>query len=132
MAIYRLHRKEWERGNKAHFWTKDGETTSKKRKGRNSSGGEDERKFDSGDQQRGGRRGVSSGRPSGETTKKKWWKEVGGFESKGSFSMSPAGLDWGGGVESKAILSPAGLEWAGVESKESLGLTSLTPADWGD
>ena len=100
MAVYRVHRKEWEKGNK--ILGKDGEVTKKRKRapGNLSARSEDdddvngdERMEGSSKFPGGGRKGVSSGlstviRRNGGSggEKTKWWKELGGV-SKGSMSL---------------------------------------------
>jgi RNA exonuclease 4 len=95
MAIYRLYRKEWEKGMRS---VNELGSTSKKRNrldSPNDDGGEGQ----SGSFPGGGKRGVSSGLStvitrgsgavSGGSEKRKWWKELGGSsgKSKGSLKL---------------------------------------------
>jgi RNA exonuclease 4 len=106
MAVYRLHRKEWEKGNKQLVRAAD---SGKKRKRSEKPDLEDAGTDEAGDDNganvveknrppRGGRKGVSSGLTtiirrgahgktgtSGEKTK--WWKELAGGSSKGSLRL---------------------------------------------
>ena len=94
MAVYRLHRNEWEKGG----WAR---SSSKMRKRRNSDGQDGD--MPAHDEVRGGdqRKGISSGRsivvkkhfaPSanGEVAKNKWWQQLGSGTrtSKGALALS--------------------------------------------
>ena len=102
MAVYRLHRKEWEKGIRPvgeHSGSSSGSSWRKRRhvdddvKGGDGSGSGDVR---SGSQLvggGGGRKGVSSGlstvvrRGRGGVETSKWWKELGGRSGKSKGSM---------------------------------------------
>jgi RNA exonuclease 4 len=96
MAVYRLHRKIWEKGIKPGH-----EHASTKKRKRLSGAGEDGGEHGRmGNPPRGGRIGVSSGLStivsrsgmSGSGEKTKWWKELGGksANSKGSMRFRAA------------------------------------------
>jgi len=93
MGVFRLHRKEWEKGTRP---SGDHGSTSKKRKSR--SGGSEGVEEEYGQSSKfpgGGRKGVSSGLStvimrgsgSGAGEKSKWWKELGGGSAKSKGSM---------------------------------------------
>lgn len=103
MAVYRIHRKEWEKGNRPIL--PPSERTNKKRK-RSQEAEEGEDEDESEDEvidakklskfPGGGRKGVSSGLSTvtkrtglkAGGTKAKWWKELGAIGSKGSVKLS--------------------------------------------
>lgn len=100
MAVFRLHRKEWEKGSRPVI---DHGSTSKKRKWATANvanEGSDELEHDRSSKfPGGGRKGVSSGlstvvmRGGGSAAgeKSKWWRELGGgsAKSKGSMRIKP-------------------------------------------
>jgi RNA exonuclease 4 len=90
MAIYRLHRNVWERGNKSFDWKAFKKTAKKWKKG-NPDKHEGDEKSESIGIPVGGRKGVSSGlstvvKRSGSSSEgaDQWWKELGAGSSKGS------------------------------------------------
>ncbi|KAG6889539.1 hypothetical protein C0992_004799 [Termitomyces sp. T32_za158] len=93
MAIYRIHRKEWEKGNKPLPQTKKRKRVEGMAGDADDNEGKDGMEAESSTFPGGGRKGVSSGlstivrRGPGVSggQKKKWWKEV--LSSKGSITM---------------------------------------------
>ena len=102
MAVFRIHRKEWEKETNHSIFREPGKF--KKRK-RNERGNDDEDGDANGGTIGGGRKGVSSGLStvvkrarSGGVGKEKWWDVLGESSSKGSItwdgSSSIGPTDW--------------------------------------
>lgn len=95
MAVFRIHRKEWEKGNKPLLQTKKRKRAEGTANDADEKSSKDETEAETSPPTfpGGGRKGVSSGlttivkRGPGASggEKKKWWKEV--LSSKGSLTM---------------------------------------------
>lgn len=93
MAIYRLHRKEWEKGNKPPLTKKRKRADKSQDEERGDPDGEDGKAGATSTNPRGGRKGISSGlttvvrhgTPGDQKTR--WWKEL-GEGSKGSIRLT--------------------------------------------